>query len=73
LAKLLQVVLGAGLLARSHVILDEDLFEVIPRLDRVLLRAEKPVVHGLVEHDRQVVCHDVFTFARNSHGDLVKS
>ena len=71
--KLLQVVLGAGLLACSHVVLGEDLFEVIPRSDGVLPQARKPVVHRLVEHDRHVVCHDIFTSTCSSHGDLVES
>ena len=71
--KLLQVVLGAGLLTCSHVVLSEDFFKVILGSNGVLPHAEKPVVHRLVEHDRQVVCHDVFTSAHGSHGDLVES
>jgi hypothetical protein len=71
--KLLQVVLGTGLLACSHVVLGEDLFEVILRSDGVLPQVEKPVVRRLIEHDKQVVCHDVFTSASSSHGDLIKS
>jgi hypothetical protein len=73
LVKLLQVVLGARLLGHNLVILGEDLFEVVLRLDGVLPQAEKPVVCGLVEHDRQVVSHDVFTSAYSSHGNLVMS
>jgi hypothetical protein len=53
--KLLQVILGARLLAFSHVVLGEDLFEVILRSDGVLPQVEKPVVRRLIEHDRQVV------------------
>ena len=71
--KLLQIILGARLLTHGHVVLDEDPFEVIPRSDGVLPQAKKPVVRRLVEHDRQVVCHDVFTSTRSSHYDLVKS
>ena len=71
--KLLHVILGAELLSCNHVVLGEDLFEVIPRSDGVLPQAEKPVVRRLVEHDRQVVCHDVFTSACGSHGDLIES
>ena len=40
LMKLLQVILGAGLLARSHVVVGEDFLEVVPRSDGVLLQAE---------------------------------
>ena len=36
LMKLLQVILGARLLARSHVIVGEDFLKVVPRLFRVL-------------------------------------
>jgi len=36
LMKLLQVILGARLLARSHVIVGEDFLKVFPRLFRVL-------------------------------------
>ena len=73
LVKLLQVVLGARLLARRHVVLSEELFEVVLRLDGVLPYAEKPIVRRLVEHDKKVVCHDIFTSARSSHGDLIES
>ena len=51
LMKLLQVILGAGLLAHSHVIVGEDFLEVIPRLDGILPQAEEPVVRRLVKHD----------------------
>ena len=71
--KLLKVILGAGLLACSHVVLSEDLFEVVPRSYGVLPQAKKPIVGRLVEHDSQVVCHDVFTSTRSSQGDLVES
>ena len=37
LMKLLQVILGIGLLARSHIIVGEDFLEVIPRSDKILL------------------------------------
>ena len=36
LMKLLQVVLGARLLARGHVIVGEDFLKVIPRSDGIL-------------------------------------
>ena len=36
LMKLLQVILGIGLLARSHIIVSEDFLEVIPRSDGIL-------------------------------------
>ena len=36
LMKLLQVILGVGLLVRSHVIIGEDFLEVIPRSDGIL-------------------------------------
>jgi hypothetical protein len=34
--KLFQVILGAWLLTGGHVVLGEDLLEVVPRLDGVL-------------------------------------
>ena len=49
--KLLQVILGAGLLTRSHVIVGEDFLEVIPRSDGILPQVEELVVHRLVKHD----------------------
>ena len=69
--KLLQVILGAGLLARSHVIVGEDFLEVIPRSDGILPQPEESVVRRLVEHDGKIVCHYVFISACGSHGDLV--
>ena len=69
--KLLQVILGAGLLARSHVIVGEEFLEVIPRSDGILPQAAEPVVHKLVKHDRKIVCHDIFVSAYGSHADLV--
>ena len=36
LMKLLWVILGAGMLAHSHVVVGEDFLEVIPRSDGVL-------------------------------------
>ena len=51
LIKLLQVILGAGLLACSHVIVGEDFLKVIPRSDGILSQAKEPVVHRLVKHD----------------------
>ena len=36
LMKLLQIVLGAQLLASGHVVLSEDLLEVIPRSDGIV-------------------------------------
>ena len=69
--KLLQVVLGAGLLACGHVIVGEDFLEVVPRSDGVIPQAEEPVVCRLIKHDGKIVCHDVFVFARNFHSNLV--
>ena len=51
LMKLLQVMLGARLLAHSHIIVSEDFLKVIPRSDGILLQAEETVVHRLVKHD----------------------
>ena len=69
--KLLQIILDAGLLACSHIIVGEDFLEVIPRSDGILPQAEEPVVHKLVKHDRKIVCHDIFISAYGSHGDLI--
>ena len=69
--KLLQVILGAGLLARGHVIVIEDFLEVIPRSDGVLLQAKEPIIYRLVKHDRKVVCHDILIFAHGFYGNLV--
>jgi len=48
LMKLFQVILGVGLLACSHVVIGEDFFEVIPRLDGVLLQAKEPIICRLL-------------------------
>ena len=69
--KLFQVILGAGLLACSHVAVSEDFLEVIPRLDGVLLQAKEPIICRLVKHDRKVVCLDVLASAHGFYGDLV--
>ena len=71
LMKLLQVILGARLLARSHVVVGEDFLEVVPRSDGVLLQAKEPIICRLVKHDRKVVCHDVLVSARGFYGDLM--
>ena len=68
--KLLQVILGARLLARGHVIVGEDFLEVIPRSDGVLLQTKEPVVCRLIKHDRKIVRHDVFISARSFHSNL---
>ena len=57
--KLFQVILGARLLACSHVVVGEDFLEVVPRLDGVLLQAKEPIICRLVKHDRKVVCQGV--------------
>ena len=69
--KLLLVILGAGLLAHSHVIVDEDFLEVVPRSNGVLPQAEELVICRLVKHDRKIVRHDIFVSARGFHNDLV--
>ena len=69
--KLLQVILGARLLAHSHVIVGEDFLEVIPRSDGVLLLAEEPVICRLVKHDGKIVHHDIFVSAHVFHGVLI--
>ena len=69
--KLFQVILGAGLLAYSHVVVGKDFLEVIPRSDGVLLQAQEPTIYRLVKHDRKVVCHDVLVSAHGLYGDLV--
>ena len=69
--KLFQVILGAGLLACSHVVVGEDFLEVIPRSDGVLLQAKESIICRLVNHDRKVVCLDVLISAHGSYGDLV--
>ena len=69
--KLFQVILGAGLLACSHVVVGENFLKVIPRLDGVFLQAKEPIICRLVKHDRKAVCHDVLISARGFYGDLV--
>ena len=71
--KLLQVILGARLLARGDVIVGEDFLEVIPRSDGVLLQAKEQTISRLVKHDRKVVCHDVLISTRGIYNDLVES
>ena len=48
--KLFQVILGAELLACSHVVVGEDFLEVIPRSDGIFPQAEESVVRRLVKH-----------------------
>ena len=69
--KLFQVILGAELLACSHVVVGEDFLEVILRSDGVLLQAKEPIIYRLVKHDRKVVCHDILISARGFYGDLI--
>ena len=69
--KLFQVILGAGLLACSHVVVGEDFLEVIPRSDGVFLQAKEPIICRLVKHDRKVVCHDVLISTHSFYGDLI--
>ena len=71
LMKLFQVILGAWLLVGGHVVLDEDLLEVIPRLDGVLLQDKGQIICRLVKHDRKVVCHDALVSTHGFYGDLV--
>jgi len=70
--KLFQVILGAWLLTGGHVVLGEDLLEVVPRSDGVLPQAKEPVVCRLVNHDGQIICHHIFAFACGPHGDFVE-
>ena len=69
--KLLQVILGARLLAGSHVIISEDFLEVVPRPDGVLPQAKEPVICRLVKHDGKIVRHDVFVPTHGFDGNLV--
>ena len=69
--KLFQVILGAKLLACSHVVISEDFLEVVPSSDGVLLQAKESIICRLVKHDRKVVCHDVLVSARGFYGDLI--
>ena len=71
LMKLFQVILGARLLACSHVVVGEDFLEVVPRSNGVLLQAKEPIICSLVNHDRKVVCHDVLISAHGFYSDLV--
>ena len=71
LMKLFQVILGARLLACSHVVVSEDFLKVVPRSDGVLLQAKESIICRLVNHDRKVVCHDILVFACDFYGDLV--
>ena len=69
--KLFQVILGAKLLACSHVVVSEDFLEVVPRMDGVLLQDKEPIICRLVKHDRKVVCHDILISTHGFYGDLV--
>ena len=62
--KLFHVILGARLLACSHVVVGEDFVEVALRSDGVLLLAKEPIICRLVKHDRKVVLV-------SARGDLV--
>ena len=70
--KLLQIVLGAWMLACGHVFCDESPIEVFPRSDGVRPEAEELVVRRLVEHDGQMVCHHIFTSTSGTHSDLIQ-
>ena len=69
--KLFHVILGAELLACSHVVVGEDFLEVIPRSDGVLMQAKELIIFKLVMHDRKVVCHDILILARSFYDDLL--
>ena len=70
--KLFHVILGAWLLVGGHVVLSEDLLEVVLRSDGVLPQAKEPIVHRLVEHDGQIICHHIIASAYGSHGNLIE-
>ena len=69
--KLLQVILGARLLACGCVIVGEDFLKVVPRSDGVPPQAEEPVICRLVKHDGKIVRHDILISAYGFHGYLV--
>ena len=51
------------------VVLNEHILEVIPRVDDIWLEASEPIHCGGLEHNWQVICHDVGVAAAGFHGD----
>ena len=53
-----QIMLGAQLSTRSHVIVGEDFFQLFLGSDGVRGKVGKPAHGGWHEHDGKIVCHD---------------
>ena len=70
--KFFQIILGAELLTRGHVDVGENLFEVVPRSDGVLLQAKKLVIRKLVKHDKEVIGHDILINTHSFYSDLIQ-
>ena len=66
-----QIMLGAWLSARSHVVVGEDLLQLFPGFDGVRGKACEPVHHGWYEHDGKIVCHDTGVSPGSAHSSGV--
>ena len=58
LIDVIQIVLGARLSTRSHVVVGEDFLQLFPRSDGIRGEAREPVHRGWCEHDGKIVYHD---------------
>ena len=65
----IQIVLGARLSTCSHVVVGEDLLQLLPRSDGIRGEARKPVQCGWREHDGKIVCHDTGISPGGTHND----
>ena len=54
----IQIVLGARPSTCSHVVVGEDLLQLLPRFDGIWGEAHELVHCGWCEHDRKIVHHD---------------
>ena len=53
-----EIVLGARLSTRSHLVVGEDFLQLFPRFDGIRGETGEPVHRGWREHDGKIVCHD---------------
>ena len=67
LIDVIQIVLGARLSTRSHVVVSEDLLQLFLRSDGIRGEACEPVHCGWREHDGKIVCHDTGISPDDAH------
>ena len=66
-----EIMLGARLSTCSHIIIDEDFFQLFPGSDGVRGKACEPVYGGRREHDGKIVHHDTGISSSSTHSSGV--